>query len=52
MTGSKVGAEAGTLLFMVGGEEADIERLKPLYAAMGKKIFHMGESAKANPPSW
>ena len=46
MTGSKVAAEAGTLLFMVGGEEATIERLKPLYAAMGKKIFHMGEVGK------
>jgi 3-hydroxyisobutyrate dehydrogenase-like beta-hydroxyacid dehydrogenase len=46
MTGSKVAAEAGSLLFMVGGDEADIERLKPLYAAMGKKIFHMGEVGK------
>jgi 3-hydroxyisobutyrate dehydrogenase/2-hydroxy-3-oxopropionate reductase len=46
MTGSKVGAEAGTLLFMVGGEERTVERLKPLYAAMGKKIFRMGEVGK------
>jgi 3-hydroxyisobutyrate dehydrogenase-like beta-hydroxyacid dehydrogenase len=46
MTGSKVAAEAGTLLFMVGGEESVIERLKPLYAAMGKKLFHMGEVGK------
>src|SRR5450631_1012902 len=46
MTGSKVAAENGTLLFMVGGEEQTIERLKPLYAAMGKKIFRMGEVGK------
>jgi 3-hydroxyisobutyrate dehydrogenase-like beta-hydroxyacid dehydrogenase len=46
MTGSKVAAEAGTLLFMVGGDEADIERLKPFYAAIGKKLFHMGEVGK------
>jgi 3-hydroxyisobutyrate dehydrogenase/2-hydroxy-3-oxopropionate reductase len=46
MTGSKVAAEAGTLLFMVGGEEQAIERLKPLYAAMGKKLFRMGEVGK------
>jgi len=46
MTGSKAGAEAGTLLFIVGGDEAAIERLKPLYAAMGKKIFRMGEVGK------
>jgi 3-hydroxyisobutyrate dehydrogenase-like beta-hydroxyacid dehydrogenase len=37
---------SGTLLFMVGGEESVIERLKPLYAAMGKKLFHMGEVGK------
>ncbi len=46
MTGSKAGAESGTLLFIVGGEEQAIERLKPLYAAMGKKIFRMGEVGK------
>jgi 3-hydroxyisobutyrate dehydrogenase-like beta-hydroxyacid dehydrogenase len=46
MTGSKAGAEAGTLLFMIGGDGQAIEKLKPLYAAMGKKICHMGETGK------
>jgi 3-hydroxyisobutyrate dehydrogenase len=46
VTGSKVGAESGTLLFIVGGDEADIETLKPLFAAMGKQIFRMGETGK------
>ena len=46
MTGSKIGAANGTLIFMVGGEEANIERLNPLFAAMGKKIFRMGETGK------
>lgn len=46
MTGSKTGAESGTLLFIVGGDEAVVEKLKPLYAAMGKKIFRMGETGK------
>lgn len=46
VTGSKAGAEAGTLIFIVGGEEAVIEKLKPLFAAMGKKIFRMGETGK------
>jgi 3-hydroxyisobutyrate dehydrogenase-like beta-hydroxyacid dehydrogenase len=46
MTGSKIGAASGTLIFMVGGEEAVIERLKPLFAAMGKKIFRMGDTGK------
>jgi 3-hydroxyisobutyrate dehydrogenase len=46
MTGSKIGAANGTLIFMVGGEGANIERLNPLFAAMGKKIFRMGETGK------
>lgn len=46
MTGSKAGAEGGTLLFMIGGDEQAIEKLKPLYAAMGKKLCRMGETGK------
>jgi 3-hydroxyisobutyrate dehydrogenase-like beta-hydroxyacid dehydrogenase len=46
VTGSKVAAEGGTLIFIVGGEEATIEKLKPLFAATGKKIFRMGETGK------
>jgi 3-hydroxyisobutyrate dehydrogenase len=48
VTGSKAGAEGGTLLFIVGGEESAIESLKPLFAAMGKKIFRMGETGKGH----
>jgi 3-hydroxyisobutyrate dehydrogenase-like beta-hydroxyacid dehydrogenase len=46
MTGSKIGAANGTLIFMVGGDEATLDRLGPLFAAMGKKIFRMGETGK------
>ena len=46
MTGSKIGARDGTLVFIVGGAEETIEHLKPLFAAMGKKIFRMGETGK------
>jgi len=46
MTGSKAGAESGTLIFIVGGEESAIEKLKPVFAATGKKIFRMGETGK------
>ena len=46
MTGSKTGAANGTLIFMVGGEESAIEKLKPLFAVMGKKVFQMGETGK------
>jgi 3-hydroxyisobutyrate dehydrogenase-like beta-hydroxyacid dehydrogenase len=46
MTGSKTGAESGTLLFIVGGQDSAIEIIKPLFAAMGKKFFRMGETSK------
>jgi 3-hydroxyisobutyrate dehydrogenase-like beta-hydroxyacid dehydrogenase len=46
MTGSKVAAEAGTLIFIVGGDEAVIGSLKPLFAGMGKVFFRMGETGK------
>jgi len=46
MTGSKIGAADGTLIFMVGGDEGTVQRLNPLFAAMGKKIFRMGETGK------
>jgi 3-hydroxyisobutyrate dehydrogenase-like beta-hydroxyacid dehydrogenase len=46
VTGSKVAADAGSLIFIVGGAEATIERLKPLYAAMGKVFFRVGETGK------
>lgn len=46
VTGSKIAADAGSLVFIVGGAEASIERLKPLYAAMGKVFFRVGETGK------
>jgi 3-hydroxyisobutyrate dehydrogenase-like beta-hydroxyacid dehydrogenase len=42
VTGSKPGAEAGTLTIMVGGEETDVERARPLFQAMGETIVHAG----------
>src|ERR1700747_2318187 len=46
VTGSKVAAEAGSLIFMVGGDEAVLARIDPLFKAMGKQIFRMGETSK------
>jgi 3-hydroxyisobutyrate dehydrogenase-like beta-hydroxyacid dehydrogenase len=43
VTGSKAGAESGQLIFMAGGSEQTIEKLKPLWTAMGKSLFRMGE---------
>jgi 3-hydroxyisobutyrate dehydrogenase-like beta-hydroxyacid dehydrogenase len=42
VTGSKIGAAEGKLVFIVGGEEQVIQKLDPLFAAMGKAIIHMG----------
>jgi 2-hydroxy-3-oxopropionate reductase len=46
MTGSKIAAEAGSLIFMAGGSEEAITKLQPLFQAMGKQVFHMGETGK------
>jgi 2-hydroxy-3-oxopropionate reductase len=42
VSGGDVGAIEGTLSIMVGGEEADFHRAKPLFEAMGKTIIHVG----------
>ncbi|MGH9531125.1 MAG: NAD(P)-dependent oxidoreductase [Terriglobales bacterium] len=42
LTGSKAGAEGGTLIFMAGGEESVIQKLGPLWKAMGREVRHMG----------
>jgi 3-hydroxyisobutyrate dehydrogenase-like beta-hydroxyacid dehydrogenase len=46
VTGSKIAAESGQLIFMVGGNPANIERTEPLFRAMGKKVIHMGDNGK------
>ena len=46
MTGSKIAAESGQLIFMVGGTQANIDRVEPLFKAMGKQVIHMGENGK------
>jgi len=42
VSGGTGGAEAGTLTFMVGGEEALYERMKSLLVCMGKNIVYCG----------
>lgn len=44
VSGGVVGAEAGTLTFMVGGAEGDLARARPLFGAMGRNVFHAGEA--------
>ena len=42
VSGGVVGAEAGTLAFMVGGSDEDFEAARPLLEIMGKRIVHCG----------
>jgi 3-hydroxyisobutyrate dehydrogenase len=42
MSGGVGGAEAGTLTFMVGGEDDAVARARPILAAMGRNILHAG----------
>jgi 3-hydroxyisobutyrate dehydrogenase-like beta-hydroxyacid dehydrogenase len=46
VTGSKIGAQNGQLIFIVGGRSETVERLKPLFDAMGKSTVRMGENGK------
>lgn len=42
VSGGVVGAVAGTLTVMVGGDAALLERVRPALAAFGKRIVHCG----------
>ena len=42
VSGGDIGARAGTLAIMAGGEEADFQRCLPVLQAMGKTILHVG----------
>jgi 3-hydroxyisobutyrate dehydrogenase len=42
VSGGKTGAEAGTLSIMVGGNEADLARARPILNALGKNIVYCG----------
>ncbi len=42
VSGARLGAETGTLVFMVGAEQQDLDRVTPLLDVMGKQAFHLG----------
>jgi len=42
VSGGTAGAEAATLTFMVGGDNAAFDRALPILSLMGKNIFHVG----------
>lgn len=41
-TGSKPGAEKGALTFMIGGDKAVFEKVKPFFEPMGKNLYFCG----------
>jgi 2-hydroxy-3-oxopropionate reductase len=44
VSGGEVGAIAGTLSIMVGGDPVAFGKVQPLFACMGKNIVHIGAS--------
>ena len=44
VSGGDIGARNGTLTIMVGGAEAALEKVMPIFQAMGKTITHVGEA--------
>jgi len=41
-TGSRAGAEGGSLTFMIGGKQEVFERLRPYFEVMGKRLYYCG----------
>ena len=41
-TGSTPGAEGGTLTFMIGGDQAVYESIRPYLEPMGKRLYYCG----------
>jgi 2-hydroxy-3-oxopropionate reductase len=44
VSGGDIGAKNGTLAIMVGGEAAALEKVRPIFQAMGKTVTHVGEA--------
>jgi 2-hydroxy-3-oxopropionate reductase len=44
VSGGDIGARQGTLAIMVGGPASAVEVVRPVFAAMGKTITHVGDS--------
>jgi 2-hydroxy-3-oxopropionate reductase len=42
VSGGEIGAIEARLSIMVGGDEAEVERARPLFEALGKTIVHIG----------
>lgn len=42
VSGAQWGAQAAELVFMVGGADEDVARVRPLLDLMGRAVFHLG----------
>lgn len=42
VSGGVVGAEAGSLAIMVGGDAVQLERVRPMLLTLGQRVTHMG----------
>jgi 3-hydroxyisobutyrate dehydrogenase-like beta-hydroxyacid dehydrogenase len=47
VTGAPWGAESASLTFIVGGDRGVYERCMPFFEAMGKNIYHVGDTVEA-----
>jgi 3-hydroxyisobutyrate dehydrogenase-like beta-hydroxyacid dehydrogenase len=47
VTGAPWGAESASLTFIVGGDRSVYEKCMPLFEAMGKNFYHVGDSVEA-----
>ena len=47
VTGSRLGSEAGTLVFMTGGAAESCRQVEPLLLSMGRKVIHCGTVAQS-----
>ena len=52
VSGGVTGAAAGTLTFMVGGDEKDVTRATPVLDRMGKAVIHCGTAGKGGSQSF
>lgn len=48
VAGTKMPAETGELTFLLGGELADVEEVRPLLDHMGQKILHVGPAGQGS----
>ena len=46
VAGTKLPAEKGELVFLVGGNQNDMKEIEPFMSYMGSKILHVGEAGK------